>query len=629
MAVWIKKLFMQIIVWILRFLDAIFKLFRILLGIEPVKTGSGETAREGALVDLFLKSDPVVQAFLGLFIIAIGICSFCVIAAVIKNMINLHDKERKPHLRTVGQGFGAILTTLVMGTVMTFGIYAFNTVLAQAEKYLPSGQAQVSSIIFDFSIEKIYDYDLEHPVYVDDLTKPKYENPEDPDEITGYAPAKDEYGHEIVSYYPYKLDEDGDPVLIMGWKTEDGQMPDDFDVNNLNADNIYGEFDNSWFMPDAKKYKEGTGLIHIDSFNFLVAYIGAGVMLVVVSMSMLSLVKRLYDIVILFLTLPVVMATIPLDDGAKFKAWRETVVSKVILAYASLLSVNAFLMAVPLINSIDGASLGSNPLIGTLFKLFLLIGGGLAISGGQLLIARIFGTSAEEGREMGQAARSMIGGGMAAAGMARGAKNALVGGRSKYGVERKGVLPAAGNAAAGSANTAGRFLGGNAYQRGANYLGGVKDRLTNSLRSGSRGGAKAGAGGAPSSPPALSDNPWMKSGGLIGSVAGGAKAGGLGGALAAPFKNAGKGVADKANKIFNPNAGKTADEMLAAGASGKRALRHGIKTGEIGVKPDVAGALKAAPTPAELKSHPLDAMGVPKDEDYKGVLAQRSGRPRK
>ncbi|GHV01596.1 hypothetical protein FACS1894211_11660 [Clostridia bacterium] len=496
MGVWIKKMFLQIIVWILRFLDALFKLFRILIGIEPVKSGQNE----GPLVDLFLQSDPVVQAFIGLFIIAIGICSFCVIVAVIKNMINLGDKERKPHLRTVGQGLGAILTTLLMATVMTFGIYAFNTVLAQAEKYLPTGQEPVSSIIFDFSVEKGYVLDPTVPLYDDD------------GEFIGYdylyTGGRDVNGEPI-----------GDPVVSSGWFN--GKMPDDFDINNLDPDKIYGEFGNSWFMPDAKKHKDGTGLIRIDSFNFLVAYIGSVVMLVVVGLSMLSLVKRLYDLVILFITLPVVMATIPLDDGAKFKAWRETVVSKIILAYASLVSVNVFLMAVPLINSIDSASLGG-VLIGTVFKLFLLIGGGLAIHGGQLLIARIFGTSAEEGREMGQAARGLIAGGMAAGGAARGIKNTLFGGHSKYGVERKGILPGAGRAAAGVTNTAGRFLGGNTYQRGANYVGGIKDRLANSLRLGSgRAGQGSGGGasnGATGSQSALSDRPWMKSGGLVGKI---------------------------------------------------------------------------------------------------------------
>lgn len=92
---------------------------------------------------------------------------------------------------------------------------------------------------------------------------------------------------------------------------------------------------------------------------------------------MLGLVKRVYDLVLLFMALPLISATIPLDDGARFKQWRDSVVSKVILAYGVVLSINIFLLITPIINNISFASLGWSAFVENLFKAFMLIGGAL------------------------------------------------------------------------------------------------------------------------------------------------------------------------------------------------------------------------------------------------------------
>ena len=149
-------------------------------------------------------------------------------------------------------------------------------------------------------------------------------------------------------------------------------------------------------------------MVEMESFNFWTAYLVVIVMLVAIIFSMLGLVKRIFDIVLLFIVLPLISATIPLDDGVRFKNWRDTVVSKVVLAYGAILSVNVFLLIVPTISTIDFTELGWSALTENLFKAFLLMGGALAINGGQLLLARLMGTSADESREMAHSARAFL-----------------------------------------------------------------------------------------------------------------------------------------------------------------------------------------------------------------------------
>ena len=83
------------------------------------------------------------------------------------------------------------------------------------------------------------------------------------------------------------------------------------------------------------------------------------------------------------------MSTLPLDDGARFKNWRELFVSKLILAYGAVFAVNIFALVLPLINAVhlDGVNGFGN----AMFTIFMIVGGAMLIPAGQTLFARLFG----------------------------------------------------------------------------------------------------------------------------------------------------------------------------------------------------------------------------------------------
>lgn len=144
-----------------------------------------------------------------------------------------------------------------------------------------------------------------------------------------------------------------------------------------------------------KKYK--IGLIDPLTYNWALAYIAAIVLIIVLFVSALSLAKRVFDIIFLFFSMPFPIATMPSDDGARFKLWKDTMISKVILAYGTVIAVNLFLLVLPLITSI---TFSVNNVVNCVAQLIFIIGGAVSIYGAQLLFARLFGTSAEESREM-------------------------------------------------------------------------------------------------------------------------------------------------------------------------------------------------------------------------------------
>ena len=130
--------------------------------------------------------------------------------------------------------------------------------------------------------------------------------------------------------------------------------------------------------------------------------------------AVLNLAKRVYEIVFAYFTMPIAMSTLPLDDGARFKNWRELFVSKLILAYGAVFAVNIFALILPLINVVhlDGVNSFGN----AMFTIFMIVGGAMLIPAGQTLFARLFG-QADDMRAGGGWLRSAFYGGRIASAM--------------------------------------------------------------------------------------------------------------------------------------------------------------------------------------------------------------------
>ena len=131
------------------------------------------------------------------------------------------------------------------------------------------------------------------------------------------------------------------------------------------------------------------GMINPDKFMYLPAMIASIALVIAMIVALINLSKRVYEIVLMYIIMPMSMSTLPLDDGARFKAWRETFVTKILLAYGTVFSVNIFILLLPIISKmyVDGVGTFGN----SMFLIFMIIGGAMLIPSGQNLFARLFG----------------------------------------------------------------------------------------------------------------------------------------------------------------------------------------------------------------------------------------------
>lgn len=162
------------------------------------------------------------------------------------------------------------------------------------------------------------------------------------------------------------------------------------DVTSLSVGDIFGGYNAALFGIWPTSWK-CNGMVNPNNFMYLPALIAGIALGIALIIAILNLAKRVYEIIYLYFCMPVSMSTLPLDDGARFKNWREQFLTKIILAYGAVLSVNVFVLLLPLIQqmSISGASGFAN----SIFLIFMIVGGAMVIPAGQPLFARLFGTA--------------------------------------------------------------------------------------------------------------------------------------------------------------------------------------------------------------------------------------------
>ncbi len=128
----------------------------------------------------------------------------------------------------------------------------------------------------------------------------------------------------------------------------------------------------------------------IGSMNFLIGILGGLVMLVMFVLSSLTFVQRIFDVILLYIISPVSISTIPLDDGNRFKLWKDMMIGKILSAYGIILVMNLFFLIIPQIYQIQFFDDGFQN--GIVYILFL-IGGSFAVTKTNDVIARLCGSS--------------------------------------------------------------------------------------------------------------------------------------------------------------------------------------------------------------------------------------------
>ena len=113
-------------------------------------------------------------------------------------------------------------------------------------------------------------------------------------------------------------------------------------------------------------------------------------MLFILLASSLQYIRRIYDLLVLYIISPLFTSTIALDEGQTFKKWRELFVGKYFASFAAIITMRIYLLIIPTITSDNELVVSQDWLQRFLFNAVILLGGAWAVYRGQEFLMQLF-----------------------------------------------------------------------------------------------------------------------------------------------------------------------------------------------------------------------------------------------
>ena len=171
--------------------------------------------------------------------------------------------------------------------------------------------------------------------------------------------------------------------------------------------------------------------IDLTDFDFIFSWITGLVLLFTLAIALVQFVDRAISIGVLFFVSPFSIASNVLDDGGRFKLWREQILLKFMSGYGIILYLNIYCLLISLITPSDVVFFDSGFLNG-LFKLLIIIGGGYAMQKSAALIGNLIGPGAGS-RELMDQSLGRLGAAAVMGGLRLAGKGIMAGGKKLFG----------------------------------------------------------------------------------------------------------------------------------------------------------------------------------------------------
>lgn len=130
------------------------------------------------------------------------------------------------------------------------------------------------------------------------------------------------------------------------------------------------------------------GMINPYSFSYFESIISSTIVLISLMIVIVTIIKRVYEIILLYITMPFMIASVPLDDGVRIKVWIEKFIGKIIIAHISIIIINLFYFLFPFISQFSILDLSEAAY--KTFKLLMLSAFAICMPLSQKLIINIF-----------------------------------------------------------------------------------------------------------------------------------------------------------------------------------------------------------------------------------------------
>ncbi len=326
-------------------------IFNIFAGISPVYVNEQKTY----LLDAFFQMEKVSAAFTSITVMAVAISFIFTIFKTAKSISDMAMEDRNPISKVLANGMKAAVTFMLIPFLCIAMLQLSSIVTSQAVAAFTAGQGGSSSVgcIIFLSASMDADRETSSPKNILDLSSPQ---------------AQGGSTHTLT---------DGVRLSYLEGKK---------DYHKLSV--VKKDF-------------------YASNFNYVEGFVSAVLLLLILLGAVMVFIRRIFELLLLYLVSPFFVSTIPLDDGVMFKKWRELFIAKFFSGFGIIFSMRFYLLIIPAIANSNlclyAAKLPNAAVINSVLKMFLIIGGAWAVYKSQHLIMQILNPEAASADEQASA----------------------------------------------------------------------------------------------------------------------------------------------------------------------------------------------------------------------------------
>lgn len=353
---WLHVRTYYLYVAVLRIIDILEYAFNVFGGISKVNVIDGKSTSSDFLLNIFFSNSGVSYVFWGITLLAFGVSLIFGIIAVIRSSADLDGK------RPVGKVLGAIaktgLTFLIVPFFMTFALNMTNVVIRKTNEILSMSMGEetpsLGTVLF-----------LATTLQAEENSAGILTNSQLAEKI------KEENNNEMAGF-----------------------------TDGVRAKYYSGER-NYW---DFAQVSSDFNIAQVQTVLGLFMSVFIALMLIICTFVFIT---RLFEVMLLYIASPFFVATIPLDDGAKFEEWKNMFIAKLFSGFGMLIGMKLYILLVPIIMS-SNLELSSVNFVNMGLKILFILGGAFAIYKSNSLLMQILNVQASHGESA--AAQTVFGG---------------------------------------------------------------------------------------------------------------------------------------------------------------------------------------------------------------------------
>lgn len=152
----------------------------------------------------------------------------------------------------------------------------------------------------------------------------------------------------------------------------------------------------NFYLSSAFNYRSTSNVkeyLDLSEYDYIFSYLASIVVLICLAKALLMFVDRAISLIVLYIFCPISLSTAIIDDGQRFKLWRDQFLVKFLTGYGCIIAINIYVLIVAAITSSDLVFF-DNWIMNNFMKIAIIAGGAVSMQAIMALVGNLIGQGA-------------------------------------------------------------------------------------------------------------------------------------------------------------------------------------------------------------------------------------------